>query len=227
MSVSTALFRIYRPVVLWFAALVVLAELIGVTAIVSVTGDIRFSFWLAIVGSAAKYWTLVVGIMLIGMNMRQFLTNGVTRREFIAGAAVVILVLAAGFTAVVVLGHGLESVLLGAIGQRGENYPVFTAGDLLRETGHTIPQALAWPLSGTLIAIGFLRFRIWLGLVVAVLGSVPAALANGLLGLNEAAVSPDLLPYPVALLLWLVAIVLGAVALRLMTRDVPIRPKAA
>ena len=223
MSVYKALLRIHRPIILWFAVIVLAVEAIGVVIITSAT-DLQFSLWLAIAGSAVKYWTLVIGIMLVAMHLRQFVANGVTRREFVAGAALFMLTVAGGFAVAVVLGHCLESAVAGAIGERAAGYPVLSAGGLLGELGRVLPQAIAWPLSGALIAVGFYRFRAWLGLIVMVAGALPAAVAGGLVSLDEQGHVRDLLPYAPALLIWLVVTGLGAVALHLLTRDVAIRP---
>jgi hypothetical protein len=220
--VTVVLLRLYRTITLWFAAIVLLVEAIGLVAITWAI-ELNFSFWLAIVGSAAKYWTLVVGIMLVSMQMRQFVTNGVTRREFAIGAGLFALIVATAFAAVVVLGHWLEGAMVGAIGERGDPYPVLSAGELLGEFGRVLPQSLAWMMTGALIAIGFYRFRVRLALIVMVLGAVPAGVVEGLLAVDERGVVSDALPYLPALLLSLAATGLAAVAIRLITRDVAIR----
>jgi hypothetical protein len=222
MSVSAALFRIYRPIILIFTGLIVLAELIAVTVVVQFR-DLNFSMWLVLAGNATKYWLLVVGIMLVGMQLRQFVSNGVTRHEFVAGAAVFLVVLAAGFTVAVALGHGLESVLVGAAGRRGPDYPVVGAGEMLKDVGRVLPSALAWPTSGALIALGFYRFHPLIGLVVMVLGSVPAMVTEGLLRVDEFGRTDGLLPYAPALLISVAATTVAAVAFRRLMSDVPIR----
>ena len=87
MSVSAMLLRIYRPIIGWIIPIVITVEVVAVTAILSVN-PMPFSFWLVIVGAMAKYWPLVVGIMLITMHFRFFVTNGCTRREYLRGLAV-------------------------------------------------------------------------------------------------------------------------------------------
>lgn len=229
MSVIAVLLRLYRPVIAGFLGLAVLVELVAVTVICMTAGELRFSFWLALStrGSAVAYWTLVVGILLVTVNLRQFVTNGVSRREFLQGAAQFMLGVAAGFTVVVLVGHGVESLVVGAAGRLGDAYPVFSGGALLRETGHVLPQGLAWMTSGALIAAGFYRFGGGLGLLTLVPGILPAAVASGLLALNENGVAPDLLPFPAALVLSLVTTALGAAVFWAIMRDVPIRRKAA
>lgn len=222
MSVTGALFRIYRPIAIPFAGLVVLAELI-IVGLVSSTKDMGFSMWLTLAGSAAKYWLLVVGIMLVVMQLRQFVVNGVTRHEFLAGAGVFGLILAVGFALAVVLGHGLESVVLEALGKRAAGYPSAAPGALVREFGHILPETLAYLVSGAMIAAGFYRWRAWLGLVVMVGGAIPAAIADGLLGVDEFGGMGDRVPYAAALVLSVVATAAVAVAFHRAISDVAIK----
>jgi hypothetical protein len=225
MSVRSALFRFYRPIILWFGAILVTVEVIAVTAI-CLSIDLRFSFWLIVAGSAAKYWVLVVGIMLVAMNLRQFVSNGVTRHEFLRGVAVFLAIVAVAFGAVVVVGHGLESLVVGAIGRRDPAYPVLTAGEALGEVGRVVPQALAWGVSGALIAAGFYRFRPWIGLVVMLVGVLPAALAEGMLPVEETGVTAGGPPYLLGVLATLAATAVAAVVFRRVMSDVPIRRTA-
>jgi hypothetical protein len=225
MTVSAALFRIYRLIIIPFASVLVLAELVAVTWIASVKQP-DFSMWLVLAGSAEKYWLLVIGIILVSMNLRQFVANGVTRHEFLAGAAVFGLVLALGWSVALVLGHVVEALLLGAAGRRGDGYPGIGPLDLLEQFGHALPLALGWMLSGALIAAGFFRWRVWLGLIVMVGGAIPAAVADGLLAYDEFGTGVDRLPYPAALALSIAATAVGAVALHRAVSDTPIRRAA-
>lgn len=225
MSVTGALFRIYRPIVIPFACVVLVAEVI-IVALVSSVKDMDFSMWLTLAGSAAKYWLLVVGIVLVAMQMRQFIVNGVTRHEFLAGVGVFGLVLAVGFALAVVLGHGLESVVLEALGRRAAGYPGAGPADLAREFGQVLPETLAYPVSGAMIAAGFYRWRAWIGLAVMLGGSVPAVVADGLLGVNEFGGTVDRLPYAAALALSLAATALVAVGFHRAVSDVAIRRTA-
>jgi uncharacterized membrane protein len=226
MSVTGALFRIYRPIILPFAIILVVVD-VTITAIVANVKDFDFSMWLVLAGSAAKYWLLVIGIILVAMQLRQFVVNGVTRHEFLAGLAVFGLVLVAGWSVAVVLGHGLESLLLEAFGARAADYPTLTAGSALRELGSVVPVTLAYLVSGATISAGFYRFPVWVGLAVMVGGAVPAAVADGLLGYNEFGGLADKVPYPAALALSLAATGLAAWAFHRVVSDVPIRRAAA
>jgi hypothetical protein len=225
MTVTRALFRFYRPIIAWFAAVLLAAELVGVGVNVYVH-RLGFSMWMVLAGSAAQYWLLVVGIMLVTMQLRQFVSNGVTRHAFIAGAALFMLILSVGFALVVVLGHGVESLLLGSAGERAPTYPVAGAADLVTELGRVLPGTLAWPVTGALIAAGYYRFRPWLGTLLLVPGALPAAVASGLLRVDEFGDAADRVSYLPALLLSLLATGLAAAAFHRAVRDVAIRRTA-
>jgi hypothetical protein len=222
MSVSAALFRLYRLIIVWPLVIAIFVELTGVVLITWAI-DLRFSFWIAIFGSMARYWSLVVGIMLVSTSLRQFIANGVTRREFAAGAAVFAAVIAAGFGVLVTLGHWVEGLVVGAIGERNAVYPLLRAGDLLGEFGRVAPQALAWFVSGAVVAAGFYRFGGWAGLLVLPFGLLPASAAEFLVAVDERGIVQDLLPYLPALLISLTLTALAAAAFRLLSRDVAIR----
>jgi hypothetical protein len=225
MSVSKALFRVYRPIVLPFAVIFVVAEVIATVAVTHFK-DLGFSMWLTLGGQAAKYWILVIGIILVAMQLRQFVVNGVTRHEFLAGAAVFGLVLAVGWAVVVPLGHGIESAVLAAFGTRGPGYPVQTAGGALREFGQQLPISLAYLVSGATIAIGFYRWRAWIGLVVMVGGAAPAVLTDWLLGFNEWNGVTHSVPYPAGLAASLAITGLVGWGCHRAISDVPIRRTA-
>jgi hypothetical protein len=226
MSVHHALFRVYRPIIVVFAALLLLFHVSITSVIVAANGHIGFSMWLVLAGEGAKYWVLVVGIMLVVMQLRQFVTNGVTRREFLAGAAVFGLIVTAGFAAVVVLGHSLESLALGAVGGRGDGYPTLSAGGILGEFGQVFPESLGYMVSGALIAAGFYRWRPWLGLIVMLGGAIPALVGDVLFGVDEFGDVAARLPYSGALALSLGTSALACAAFRQVLSDVPIKRTA-
>ncbi|MET0423540.1 MAG: hypothetical protein ABW046_06675 [Actinoplanes sp.] len=222
MNVTTALFRLYRPIYSWFAAILITVEVL-VAGLVLLAGPMRFSLWLTLAGSAAKYWLLVVGIMLVVTQFRTFVANGVTRHEFLAGAALFALTMTVGFAVVVVAGHAAESLALGLTDNRDGNYPVFVGADVFREFGAVAPVSLAYLVSGALIAAGFHRFRPLVGVALIVPGAIPMAVAAVALGLNEFGEETGRMPYLSGLLLTLAVVVLGAAACHRVLRDVAIR----
>jgi hypothetical protein len=225
MSVTKALFRLYRPIALPFAVILVVADVIATVAVAHFQ-ELGFSMWLVLGGQAAKYWILVIGIILIAMHLRQFVVNGATRHEFLAGVAVFGLVLAVVWAVAVPLGHGIESALLQAFDQRGTGYPVQTAGGALREFGRQLPISLAYLVSGATIATGFYRWPAWIGLAVMLGGAAPSVLTDWLLGFDEWNTVARDVPYPVGLALSLAATGLVAWGLHRAISDVPIRRTA-
>lgn len=225
MSVTKALFRVYRPVILPFAVIIVVAEVIATVAVARFT-DVRFSMWLVLGGQAAKYWILVVGIILIAMHLRQFVVNGATRHEFLAGVSVFGLVLALAWAVAVPLGHGIENALLAAFDARGPGYPVPTVGGSLLRFGQQLPISLAYLVSGATIAAGFYRWRAWIGLGVMLGGAVPALVTDWLLGFNEWGGLPHDVPYAAGLPISLATTALVAWGLHRAISDVPIRRTA-
>jgi hypothetical protein len=225
MSVTRALLRVYRRIILPFSVIIVVADVIATRAVIHFS-DLGFSMWLVLGGQAAKYWILVVGIILVAMHLRQFVVNGATRHEFLAGAAVFGLILAVAWAVAVPLGHGIESAVLEALGRRGPGYPVQTAGGALREFGQQLPISMAYLVSGATIAAGFYRWRPPTGLVVMVGGAVPAVVADWQLGFDEWGGIPNNLPFAVGLPLSLAVTGLVAWGLHRAISDVPIRRTA-
>jgi hypothetical protein len=225
MSVVASLLRLWRPMMLWFAAILVAVEVVALAAI-SAAGPVRFSFWLVVAGAAALYWPLVAGILLVSMFFRIFVANGVTRHEFLRGMALFALGVTIVFPAVVVVGHAVESVVLGLAGHRADSYPVFRFGEAAAEYFHLLPATAGFVTSGILITAGFYRFRPWIGVLLIAPGSLPALTGNGLIEIDDSGQLIARLPYAVALTLTAVAVVLGCVATHRLLRDVAIKRSA-
>jgi len=218
--VTTNLLRFYRPIGLWLGSAMIVGIGIALTAVLSV-GDLRFSLWLMIVGSAAKYWLLAVGIMLTGMHLRQYVSAGVTRHEFLAGAGLFGLVTAVLFAAAVIAGHGLEQWAVGLAGPLSPDYPAIAP---VTEYLHVLPVELGYLVSGTAITAGFYRFGALPGLLVLVPGMLPAAVSEALLAGGPHGESiTRVLPFGFAVAVSLVVTAVGAVACHRLIRDVAIR----
>ncbi|MGK5678803.1 hypothetical protein [Actinoplanes sp. URMC 104] len=226
MRVSAILLRLFRLVVLWVFAAVIAAEVIAVGIVTSVSGPMRFSFWLVVFGAAAKYWPLVTGILLISMHFRLFVSNGVTRHEFLRGLGVFALGITLVAPALVVVGHGLESAVLGLLDLRAADYPVFRLGDAGGEFLHVLPATAAYLTSAFLIAAGYYRFRPRTGTLLIVPGAVPVAVADGLIKLDEFGTYVERIPFAVALVLSTVTVGLGCAAAYRLMRDVAVRRTA-
>jgi hypothetical protein len=225
--VATNLLRIYRPVAAWFWVSVIVGVSIGMTVVTRLT-DPTFSLWLIVAGAAAKYWLGVVGILLVSLHLRQFVANGITRHDFLAGVAIAGLVVAVLFALAVPLGHGAEQLLLSLSGPLPERYPTTSFGTALREFGHILPAALAFLAGGAAASAGFYRFGAWGGLALLPVAVLPVLAAEALLGVDEhGGFDVRFLPYPAAALSTLALVALGALLFHRELRDVAIRRGAA
>jgi len=222
MSVARSLFRLYRPMVLWFSLALILIEAAAITAVL-ILGPASVSPWLLIAGSATRYWLLVVGIMLAATQLRQFVTNGATRREFVLAAALLGVVLSVAVAILIPLGHGAESAVFAAAGRRAAGYPAFSAAGGFAELGRSLAGSLSYFVSGGLFGAIFFRYAPWTGVALLLPAAVPLLAGQALLGYEGTADPGGLLPYPPALLITLAAVAAGAVWLSRTTRDVAIR----
>lgn len=218
MSVTEVLFRLYRPVVLWFAGGLVLLEVVAVVAPL-IVGHAAVSIWLLVAGSASRYWLLVIGIVLVGTHLRRFVAGGATRREFSFAAILFGAAISVALAILIPLGHGLES----AVVQHGSGYPAFSAGEALRESGRALAVSLAYYISGMLFGMAYYRHSPWIGTALIIPCAVPLVASQVLLGYDVAGVTGGVLPYRPALLLTLVVIAASAVVLRTTIRDVALR----
>jgi hypothetical protein len=224
--VAKALFRFYRPVALWFLSVLTLGTAVAMTIVTRFT-DPTFSLWLLVVASAVKYWTLIVGIMLVSMHLRQFVSNGVTRRDFVIGSGVFGLTIAVAFAIFVPLGHAVESALMVSIGGAPPGYPAFSFSTAISEFGQVLPTELAFLASGLAVAAGFYRYGGWPGILFLVPGLIPMGVAEGLIAVgDDGRLDTRLLPYAVVLLVSLVVSALVAVLYQRQMRDIPIRRAA-
>ncbi|MFF5080858.1 hypothetical protein ACFY36_27730 [Actinoplanes sp. NPDC000266] len=223
MTVFSTLFRLYRFILIVFWAILLTVEAVALVVINRAAGESRFSFWLVVAGSATKYWPLVAGIIVISLHLKQFVANGITRREFLGGLALFGAGLTALFTALVVAGHAVESLLLGALGLRGETYPVFHVTGAVSEFGHLLPGAMAYMVTGMLVTAGFYRWNPWIGVPLILPSVIPLAVADNLIRFDEFGETLHRLPYGPALTVTLTATVAGFLAIYAVLRDTPIR----
>ncbi|RSM48533.1 hypothetical protein DMB66_46115 [Actinoplanes sp. ATCC 53533] len=221
--VALNLLRIYRPVALWFWATMIFCVGIGMTVVTMLT-EPTFSLWLVIAGAAAKYWLGVVGVLLVSLHLRQFVANGVTRHDFLAGAAIAGVLVAVLFAAAVPLGHAGEQLLMSLGGPLPVGYPATSFGTALREFGHVLPAALAFLATGGAASAGFYRFGAWGGLALLPLAVLPVGAAEALLGVNEeGGFDVRFVPYAAAVLITLAVTALATLLYQRELRDVAIR----
>jgi len=225
--VTVALFRIYRPIAAWFLGMVVVVVTVA-SVIFSHVSPQSVSLWLIIVGFGSKYWLGIVAVMLISMQLRSFVANGISRRAFLAGAGVFSLLAALFFALLGPIGHAVEYVLLSLFVDLPAGYPAVSVSGAIGEFGHALPANLAFLVTGAAVTAGFYRFGGLLGLAVMIPALVPISVAESLFNFNDGAeVTTRFMPYAVALLLSLAATAAGAVLLRFQVRDVAIRRTAS
>jgi hypothetical protein len=220
--VAANLIRIYRPIALWFWATMAVCVAIGMT-VVTLNTNPSFSLWLVMAGSAAKWWLGVIGVLLVSVHLRQFVANGITRHDFLAGAAIFGLLTAVLFAVAVPLGHGVEQLLLSIGGPLPSRYPTTSLGTGLRELGYEVPGSVAFLVTGMAATAGFYRFGVWGGLALLPVAALPVAAVESLIGIDSSGgFEVRFVPYAVALIISLVAIAAGALLYQRELRDVPI-----
>jgi hypothetical protein len=225
--VAVNLIRIYRPIAMWFWATMAVCVAIGMTAVI-LNVNPSFSLWLVMAGSAAKWWLGVIGVLLVSMHLRQFVGNGITRRDFLAGAAIFGLLAVVLFSVAVPLGHGVEQLLLSLGGPLPSRYPTTSFGTGLRELGYELPGSVAFLVTGVAGTAGFYRFGVPGGLALLPVAALPVAAVESLLGIDErGGFEVRFVPYAVALLISLLAITAGALLYQRELRDVAIPGGAA
>lgn len=221
--VAANLLRLYRPVALWFWTLMIFGIGVGMTGVTMLT-DPTFSLWLIVAGAAAKYWLGVIGVLLVAVHLRQFVANGITRHDFLAGAAIAVVLVAVLSAAAVPLGHGGEQLLMSLGGPLPPKYPTTSFDTALREFGHILPAALAFLVTGAAASAGFYRFGAWGGLALLPVALLPLGAAEALLGIDEhGGFEVRFLPYAAAALITVAVTALGALLYQREVRDVAIR----
>jgi hypothetical protein len=213
MSVTETLFRLYRRMALWFGLALVLIEAVAI-ATPLILGHGAISVWLLVAPSATRYWLLVIGVLLGGTELRRFVAGGATRHEFFAALILFGSAIAAAAAILIPLGHGLENAVVTAAGHRASDYPSFTAGVALRESGQALAITLAFFVSGCLFGVTYLRYSPWTATALFIPGAVPLVASQ--VADRQLATLP-------AFLLTLVVIAAGTIALRMAMRDVALR----
>jgi hypothetical protein len=211
------LWRTYRHVLFWFLGVLV----VGVTIADIVArriADPAPGIWMY-VANAFRWWLAVVAVVMVTNNLRNYVVGGITRRDFMAGAAALAVVGSVGFALLVPIGHGIEYALHGGSG--------FSFAIALRDFGHTLPACLAAFVTGAAASAGFYRYGAWAGLALLIPALLPAAVSEALLSTNgDGQVETRFLPYAAALLLSLTVTAAVALLNHRELRDVAVRRSA-
>jgi hypothetical protein len=201
----------------------------GLVAILAATGSVDRSGWTTLTTSAVKYWMLVLGILIGTAYLRPMVAHGVTRRHFMAGAGLFIAAETVAFAVFGVLGYAVERAIYDAAGWLpglDEPYPVNSPADAARRFGMMLALYLSYALVGWLISVNYLRYGGWLGTALVAPAILPAAVPEVLFAVLLVETTDPPVPYGVGLAASAAAIALGAGALRLVMRDIPIRNPA-
>jgi hypothetical protein len=200
--VFVTLLRFYRWIGLGFVTAMVLVTVVG-DLLLSRSGDVPYSLWTTVSAHGAKYWLGVVAVMTVTMHLRPYVAAGLTRRAFLTGSAVFLVVAGVALSVLETAGHAMEQTIV----QRGGSYPVLTGA----EFAHVLVTVLAYAAAGAAITAGYYRFGWLRGLLLTVPAVVPVLLSEGLLGLGPyGATIVRVLPLGLALAVILVAAVLVA-----------------
>jgi hypothetical protein len=223
--VVTTLLRFYRTLGLLFVVTIAVGDLIGMTVITRVA-DPEFSLWVMVFGTGARYWLLVVGVILVSMHLRQYVSNGITRRDFTIGAGIAAALMATALALLVPIGHGIESAVL-HLASPQPGYPDLTVSLALHEFGYTLVSGLAFIVSGMAVTAGFYRYGGWAGLLFVLPGLLPLGIAESLLSLGERGeLDTRFVSFAVAALASLAASAVVAGLYRFLIREAPIRRTA-
>lgn len=178
---------------------------------------------------------MVIGILLTPISLASFVSNGVTRRDFIKGVSVVLSVYAAISALIITIGYPIEQLVYDRYGWQLEmkNPHLFTSA---AQPGWIFIEYFflffAYFGSGWLIGSGFYRFNWRIGMVLSLVGLVPAiamevVLSSDWMGtLLQSVLGVARTPHAIVILL---AVIVGAllVALNFLTlRSVAIKKKS-
>jgi hypothetical protein len=202
-----------------------------IVASVSTQADADVSIWATSGGSAPKYFLLALGIML-SVQLPIFVGNGVTRRDFAAGASMYVAVIALGYGALMAAGFAVEHAIYSAndlLTVQKDPYPVQSVADGLGMfVGETI-VGMVYLCVGWLIGTSFYRLGVWWGIGLIPLEAVPVAVAemgfNSLwmgYGLNRG-LGIEAPPLLVGVLIGLAALAILWAANFVLLRDIPIK----
>ncbi|WP_033343904.1 hypothetical protein [Catenuloplanes japonicus] len=231
-TVAVSLFRRLWPVYAVFAALLVTVVAV-VGTLIGTYGSLTDSAWNIGAASTTKWLVGSIGFILLPSYLRQYVANGVTRREFLGGGLLFGIGSAAGFALLVLAGFGVERLIYGATGLMDgltEPYPVHSAGSAVAVLVRAFLIYLAHICTAWLVAVGFYRYGALTGLLLIPPSLVPAFGSELFFGTEWSPVGGvDLLgldlPFAASALLTAVLVVAGCAIVHQLGRAVAIRGK--
>jgi hypothetical protein len=206
----------------YWAIMAAVALTVGVT--VGAFGEIKTSLVQYPLLNAPKYFLMVFGILATTMQLPIYVAHGVTRREFIRGAAVFFAALATAFTALQLVALGIEYAVYSAqdlLPRLTEAHPLASAGDAGRLFLQTLLLGLAYLATGWLIGVGYYRFGPWLGTAFIVPACLPAVATEA--AFNARLIGLDVAALPIALVLSAAIIAVAWAACYALTRSLAIK----
>ncbi|MFI5844905.1 hypothetical protein ACIA8K_34910 [Catenuloplanes sp. NPDC051500] len=231
-AVAATLFRRVRA---WYAGFAILLAVVVavIAALVAASGSLTTSAWLLGSASTVKWFVGPTAIMLIPVYLRQYVSLGVTRRQFLGGGLLFSLGSAGVAALYTMAGFGVERLVFGAAGLMDgltEPYPVHSAGSAAAVLVRAFLIYLAHICSGWLLGAAFYRFGPFGGLVLIPPAVLPALGSEVFFGSEWSVVHPVTvagveLSFAASALLTVALVLAGAVVVHAFGRSVAIRGK--
>jgi hypothetical protein len=214
----------------WLAATVV-TVLVG--AVIAHFTPITSSIW-ENAGQWPRWWLFAMAVALIAVQLPVAVTHGVTRRAALRAVGVVSVLVSLFWAGYMVLGHVVERIIYDALGwpDAMQTEHLFTDGyDVLPMLAEYWLIFLGYLVAGLLVGGVYYRFGPVRGTLLLPATLLPAVVIEVLLstgwygtGLQDG-LSIDRSAAPVLVVASVVVLSLGALAIYLVLRDVPIHGK--
>jgi hypothetical protein len=200
-----------------------------VATVIILLGRAEMSVWQWFGNSPSKYFIMAMGIHAATVYVPLYIGHGVTRRDFTVGGAVFFGTASVAFAGIVMVGYLLEWIVRAATGQFGPVGAIASVGDAAIVFARAVLIHLAFVCTGWLIGAAFYRYGTWIGILLIPVCAIPGFLSDFVLQTNPDGLDlRDILDLgtatgPAGFGISIVLTVVGAVAVRLLLRDVAIR----
>lgn len=231
LNVALQLWSTHRWTILWYWLIFVLVMIVICIFMYSAGPEkiesLDESYWLGSGGFSPKIFLLVIGILMTPVSLASFVSNGVTRKHFVAGSTLLMAALALLSSLVFAAGSLLESLVVDWIGftVKMEHPPLF------RVLVEQFFLFAGYSGTGWLIGSAFYRYHWRVGVIISVLSFVPITVMEiladsaGIVKLFDFSITPPALNFGLSAVL-LAVITAALVALNYyMLRKVPIKRK--